>query len=354
MPTWNPAAVVDLEISNPVPPQVDLRPYRAAQMLLRLHGRPLGFVPARVDDGRLQVEAMIRDILEFHGGLLAAPLVTRALALGCAPGWPDVRSLLECPPSLLDCRSIEDDIVVVSVDHVDPDPGLAAAARHVFMCDPEVMAVVGLVLPRETVAPLPDAALERRWYRGAHVEFLEPPANAPMVAAFWWPALDALGRVPSSFAGKISALLRAGHTVVYEPAALAWHRNRSAIHPFAEHGAAVPRLASRRVDLADTPRSIADVRDEQALQLSVSWDGRPLGRVDLAHHGAVVSPLRIHDAVSRELAWELLDVRLQLGSAAIRAILTSELARHLLARRDGVARAAGACAASAEPRPAAA
>ena len=82
-------------------------------------------------------------------------------------------------------------------------------------------------------------------------------------------------------------------------------------------------------------------------------EAQPIGQVEIQHDGAIVSPFRIHDAVARTLAADVLDARLRLGPAAVRAIVTSELARHLVAvrGRDG---GATACPQWVSPRPAAA
>src|SRR5262245_60071103 len=128
------------------------------------------------------------------------------------------------------------------------------------------MAVTGLVLAREGVAPPPDA-LRRRWHRGPATQRTAqrggashsgPRAQAPLAAAFWRPAVATL---------SLDDLLRDGHTIVYEPAALAWHRRHIVGDLFHASPASGGQSAIRRIDLADTPRSIADAGGEDALQL---------------------------------------------------------------------------------------
>jgi hypothetical protein len=349
-----PYAVVDLEISNPVSPQADLR--SAALVLVRLHGRPVGLVPAAVARGRLDFEHVYRQLLDSGSWALAAPLAERAIAGGRAPAWPDVGAMLECRPNSLSCtprvtvvaqsadavRALEypnvevrqtdegnGDIVVLVPDGVVLDRGWVGAAVRVFVNDPEVTAVVGLMLPRQArtrVEPL----LERRWHRA------ELPADLAAPVAIWRPALDP----------------RLTHTVVYEPAALSWHRRRLVSDPFpaAPEAAAAPVV--RQFDLGATPRSIADATSEMAVRLDVSWDGQRIGQVEMRHEGAILSPFRIHDAIARGLAADVLDARLRLGPGAIRAILTSELARHVMSMRALGARTA--CPQWITPRPAAA
>ena len=101
MATRTGAPLVDLEISNPVPP--DGLAGHTAQVLLRLHGRPLGLVPAPIAAGRIDLDALIPSVLTAHGGSLAAPLVERAIAIGTPPKWPEVASLLACRPNTLPC-----------------------------------------------------------------------------------------------------------------------------------------------------------------------------------------------------------------------------------------------------------
>jgi hypothetical protein len=351
-----PVAVVDLEISNPIPPQADLGRYARACVLLRLHGRPVGVVSAPVARGQLDFDHVYRELLEHKSWTIAAPLAERALALGRAPSWPDVGAMLECKPNTLSCTprvtvvarpaqavgtleypnlEVQEtdrgagDIVVMVPDGVTLDRGWVGAAVRVFIADPEVTAVAGLTLPREAKAQL-EPLLERRWHRAAL------PANFPGPVAVWRPAVD-----PSLT-----------HTVVYEPAALAWHRSRLVSDPFATAAAAALPVV-RQIDLGATPRSIADATKDAAVLVDVAWDGQPIGQVAIAHEGAILSPFRIHDAIARTLAANVLDARLQLGPAAVRAIVTSELARHLVSVRARAERAS-ACPQWIAPRPAAA
>jgi hypothetical protein len=348
-------AVLDLELSNPVPPAADLRRLSSAQVLIRLHGRPLGLVDARIERGRLLLDDLLRAFLETHAWSLGAPLVERAIAIGRAPAWPDVRPLLECRPNTRSCaprvsvvaRSAgaadavdypnldrgntgDGDIVVLVPEGVVLDRGWVDAAVRVFIADPAVMAVAGLLLPR-TMGGRLTASLARRWHQTAII----PEMPGPI--AIWRPALEQL---------------ESDHTVVYEPSAIAWHAWRSAGDPFAEAEVSPTDAALRRIDLAEAPHSIADALDDVALRVDVSWEGRAVGTVDIQHRGGVVSPFRIHDAVAQQLTAAALDVRLALGSTAVRAIVTAELARFILSLRGRTPRA-GACPAWMVERPAA-
>ena len=395
MPARTITPVVDLELSNPVPPEEVRVRHGAVQVLLRLHGRPLGLAPGHIDAGRLDFAGLVPAILEGHAGALAAPLVDRALAIGALPKWPEVAPLLACRPNVLTCApratvvvrssgrgaplgaclsaaraldypSVEiivadgavtdaqvvaqatGDILAILDDTVVVDRGWLAAAVRVLVADPDAAAVTGLVLPRVASVAIPSGALERRWHRGAHVS-VTPAPGAPFAAAFW---RDAVETVASGFSRQIADLLQAGHGIVHEPSALAWHSTRMAGDPCVDAGAQVARLAVRPVDLGRAPRAISDAAGEDALRLDVTWDGRAIGQVDLAHHGGIVSAFRVQDAVTRQLAFEVLDVQLRVGAPALRAILTAELTRHLLSMRRSTA--APACPQWVEQRPAAA
>jgi hypothetical protein len=405
--------VLDLDVGSVVPSPLELSADGPAHVLLRLHGRPIAVAGGSLQRGRLELDSLIKHILESHAGALASPLVGRALALGSPPGWPEVPQLLECPPAgpaclppvtvairpsgrsaarracleavgrlaypgvevvtldtnpaapvdamLQQCRG---EVLVVVDDDVELDARWIEAAVRVFVADPEVMAVVGLVLPRVSRAPL-GRILRRRWHRGPGVTMRGGGEALPLAAAFWRSALeDAPGDaaasglsvassstaasdvapgvpVASGFSRKILQLLLSGHTVVYEPAAVAWHRTRLAADPFVDSPCSPGVAAGRCIDLGDTPRSIADAGGSDRLRLDVAWDGRDVGRVEIPHRGAVVTPFRIQDAVAEELAWQALDTRLGVGEPALRSIVTSELARHLLARRGAAAPGAG-------------
>ena len=401
MPTGTATAVIDLELSNPLPPDEVGLSHTAAQVLLRLHGRPLGFVPARLTRGRVNFAALVPAILESHASALAAPLVDRALAIGSLPKWPEVTSLLACRPNTLSCTpsvtvviradgsdegrlracvasvhaseypslaivvgdggadetqllaQADGDVVAVIDETVMLDRGWIGAVVHGLVSDPDVAVVTGLTLPRSTTVALADPVLQRRWHRGEYIT-AATAAGAPLAAAFWRDALHYC--VAPDIAGRIQDLLRAGQGVLYEPSALAWHECRMSADPCVDGGADVARLAARRIDLGQGPRAITDATSDDAVRIEVTWDGRPIGAIDLAHHGSVVSAFRIQDAVARQLAFEVLDAQLQVGAPALRAILTAELAKHLLTARGRLASGATAapCPVWVEQRPAAA
>jgi hypothetical protein len=384
VPTFTPQAIADLDLSNPVPSHADLSRCASARVLLRLHGSPLGIAAAPIADGRIDADALFRDILESHAAALAAPLAERALSAGAAPHWPHVSAVLQCRPASLPCtprvtiavrasgdagalprclealnrieypaletvvvdaESLEDrvlkdgkgEVLVVVDDSVSLDRGWVGAVIRVFLSDPDTMAVTGLVLPRAGRAPRPEM-LRRKWHRGPCTR-----THTPLAVAFWKSGVGTL---------VLEDVLRAGHTVVHEPAALGWHSRRLVADPIEDSQARGGETAVRAIDLADTPRSIADATQHDALRLDVSWGRAAIGSLVIPHRGGIVSSFRIQDAIAHELGWEILDARLRLGRPVLRAVLTSELARHLLRQRS--AASTDACPQWVAPRPAAA
>jgi hypothetical protein len=329
----------------------------------------------------------VRELLDTHAWAFAAPLAERALAAGRLPGWIDVESLLtaanhpltsgplvtiavcgkagdpatdRCVASIrsLEYRSVEvmfvggddkgrrraiadgrGDIVVV-VDGRDVlDSQWLSKVVPVFLADPDVMAVAGLTLPRVTGQPIVPT-LVRRWYRGPAT-----PLGIGGTVAYWRTAAAALPRI------DVETVLAAGQTMVYEPSALTW----SEASKIAD-AASVPRLPGgretvRSIDLAEPLRPIADATHDDRVRLNVSWHGVPIGTAHVQHGGGVISPLRQTDAVTQQLAAELLDARLQLGRRVVWANIVSGLARALAPKIGATAsrRISGAASASESP-----
>lgn len=381
----NPTVVIDLELTQPLPDRRDLSPHADALVVCRMRGTPIAAVRVPIDGGQLATDVLVRELLDAHAWAFAVPLAERALAAGRLPGWIDVESLLtatihglasgplatvavygepgdpstgECVASIqsLDYRNVE--LMFVSAD----DAGRRRAVRDargdivvfvdraavldrqwlsrvvaVFLADPEVMAVTGLSLPRVIDEPL-IPTLVRQWYRrGAF------PSGTEGTVAYWRTAAAALPRV------DVDAMLAAGHTVVYEPSALTW--GITAGRDAASSPAVFLRMreAVRAVDLAEPLRPIADATHEDRVRLMVSWHGVPLGTAHIAHYGAVISPLWQTDAITQQLAAELLDARVQLGRRVVWAHIVSGLARALgpNARATTPRRTAGDAAGSA-------
>jgi GT2 family glycosyltransferase len=322
-----PTAVLDLELTHPVPTPLDLQRYGDAQVLCRLHGRPLGFIRVPVVDGGLDIDILLRELLAKRAGDFAVPLAERALAGGREPGWPDISSLLSCSPAkplagplvtvavctrdraddvrrcldalvaltyqpidllvvdnapatdqtarlvrdgyptvryvheprpgldwarnraILECRG---DILAFTDDDVIVDPHWITSLVHVFLADPEVMAVTGLVVPHELETDAQrlfeqyggfGRGFARRWYRAPAGRALFPihggtgkfGTGANM--AFWRRLFDEIGGFdPALDVGTCTngggdldmffRVLKAGHTLVYEPSAVVRHRHR--------------------------------------------------------------------------------------------------------------------------------
>ena len=89
---------------------------------------------------------------------------------------------------------------------------------------------------------------------------------------------------------------------------------------------------TRTVDIAAGLQPIADATGADTLTLNVTWSGASVGTAQIAHHRAVVSPLWMADAIAQQLTVEVLDARLGVGEHVCRALITADLARHIVGR----------------------
>ena len=89
---------------------------------------------------------------------------------------------------------------------------------------------------------------------------------------------------------------------------------------------------TRTVDLATGLQPIADATSADDMVLDVTWSGTSVGTAHIAHHRGVVSPLWMADAIARQLTVEVLDARLGVGEHVCRALITADLARHVVGR----------------------
>jgi hypothetical protein len=132
-------------------------------------------------------------------------------------------------------------------------------------------------------------------------------------------------------------------THVFEPAALVRAATASAA------SLAGPRRVpltntTRHIDLANAIQTIADGDAADDIVLNVTWSGAPIGTAHIAHHGGPVSPLWVADAIAQQLTVEVLDARLGVGEHVCRALLTADLARHIVGRLGLDARGGSAAA----------
>lgn len=389
-----PTAVLDLEIGGKFTELTDIGDFAGALVLFRLHGRPLGWGAAAVTDGRLDHAALLRQLLEQHAWSCALPLAEKAVLSGIPPRAIDVGSMLLSPPasapggplvtvavcnrtpaaqlqpcldSLIALDYAPLDLVVIDAsddrtrvealirDHYPTirysnAPGAGAAPRRavaecrgdvlalthdnavvdrrwasrlvsVFLADPEVMTVTGLTLPRSFEHPM-RAALPagapfcREWSRVSNdwVQAAKVLERAGANVAFWRPASPTTGP----------------YTHVFEPSAVV----RGSCAPSGHTGARRAPLthATRTVDLSAGLLPIVDATDADDIVLNVTWSDREVGTAHIVHHGGVVSPLWIADAIAQQLTVEILDARLGVGEHVCRALLTADLARHVVGR----------------------
>ena len=89
---------------------------------------------------------------------------------------------------------------------------------------------------------------------------------------------------------------------------------------------------TRTVDLATGLQPIADATSADDMVLDVTWSGTSVGTAHIAHHRGVVSPVWMADSIARQLTVEVLDARLGVGEHVCRALITADLARHVVGR----------------------
>ena len=78
---FKPIKVIDLELSQPIQDQMDLTPYRAIKILVRLHGATLGYIQLPVQGGRCPAKAIAEAVLDQFGWAIMRHLVEDGLAV---------------------------------------------------------------------------------------------------------------------------------------------------------------------------------------------------------------------------------------------------------------------------------
>jgi hypothetical protein len=285
-------------------PAAQLQP--CLDSLLLLDYAPLDLVVIDASDDRTRVEALIRDRYP-------------TIRYTCAPGAGAAprRAMSEC----------RGDILALTHGDAVVDARWVSRLAAVFLADPEVMTVTGLALPRSIERPfrtaLPAGApFCRQWSRVGIVDWEQATASLQTVieraganVAFWRPGAGWTGP----------------YTHVFEPAAFV-RVSSSSLTPQASSRRVGLKAVSRSVDLAGGLKTISDAVDADTLQLDVTWAGTSIGTAQIDHRGAVVSPLWIGDAIAQQLTVDVLDARLGVGEHVCRALLTADLARHVVAR----------------------
>jgi glycosyltransferase involved in cell wall biosynthesis len=273
--------------------------------LLALDYATLDLVLVDASDDRACVEALIRE---------QYPTIRYCSSPGA--GSAPRRAIAEC----------RGDVLALTHGDAVVDRRWVSRLVAVFLADPDVMTVTGLTLPRSIERPMraglpAGAPFCREWMRvsddwnqtaGAMQKLLE---RAGANVAFWQPG--------TSVAGP--------YTHVFEPAAIV-RSSTTSPSPFPEVRRAPMTNVTRDVDLAAGLLPIADAAGADDILLNVTWSGALVGTAHIAHRGATVSPLWMADAIARQLTVEVLDARLGVGEHVCRALLTADLARHVVGR----------------------
>jgi len=290
-------------------PALQLRPCLDA--LIALDYAPLDLVIVDASDDRAQVEALIRDHY---------PSI-RYRAVKGAGAATSVTPATRC--AITECRG---DVLALTHGDAVVDRRWVSRLVAVFLADPDVMTVTGLTLPRSIERPmravLPAGAPFCRVWSRVRVNGAQAAGSMQKVferaganVALWQPGTSATGT----------------HTHVFEPAALVRAASGSPALPAGTRRAPMTSI-TRTVDLAAGLQPIADAESADDIVLNVTWSGASIGTAHIAHHGATVSPLWIADAIAQQLTAEVLDARLGVGEHVCRALLTADLARHIVGR----------------------
>jgi hypothetical protein len=273
--------------------------------LLALDYPALDLVVVDASDDRKQVEALVRERYP-------------RIRYTCAPGlgMASRRAIAECRGDIL---ALTDGDAVV-------DRHWVCALVNVFLSDPEVMTVSGLVIPQFLRRPFSPKL----------------PAGAPFCRSWWrvredYESIDGATQRALERASSNVAYWRPGgptpmrYTRVWEPAALV----RTSVvtptsHPSGRRGSV--RTLDCNVDLRDGVVPISDASTYDRVRLNVTWSGDSVGTAQIAHHGAVISRLWIEDAISQQLTAPVLDAGLHFGPQVSQALLTADLVRYVVSR----------------------
>jgi len=275
--------------------------------LLRLDYPALDLVLVDASEDRKHVEALVRD---------RYPQIRYTSAPGL--GMASRHAIAECRGDIL---ALTDGDSVV-------DRRWVSALVNVFLSDPEVMTVSGLVIPQYL----------RRPFRP------KLPAGAPFCRSWWrvredYESIDGATQRALERASSNVAYWRPGgappvrYTRVWEPAAIVRALTVTPTsHPSTRRGSV--RVLDCQVDLRDGVVPIPDGATHDRVRLNVTWSGEPLGTVQIAHHGAVISRLWIEDAIAQQLTAPVLDAGLHLGPQVLQALLTADLVRYIVSKRE--------------------
>jgi len=284
-------------------PAAQLQP--CLDSLTALNYAPLDLVLIDASDDRKRVEALVRD-------QYPAIRYSSAPGVGAAP-----RHAID------ECRG---DVLALTHGDTVVDRRWVSRLVSVFLADPDVMTVTGLTLPHSIEPPMravlpAGAPFCREWSRvgvdwsqaaGSMQHVLE---RADVNVAFWQPGLSVSGP----------------YTQVFEPAAIVRTESASS-SPYSKTRRRPMANVTRTVDLAAGLQPIADATGADNLVLNVTWSGAIVGTAHIAHHRGVVSPLWMADAIAQQLTVEVLDARLGVGEHVCRALITADLARHVVGR----------------------
>ncbi len=95
---FEPIKIMDVELSHPIKDIDGLNGYVALKALVRLHGRPIGYVTIPVPGGRCSRKVLAKNILEQHNWSIVRHLINRGLAEALEPDGLRIDKLVHMTP----------------------------------------------------------------------------------------------------------------------------------------------------------------------------------------------------------------------------------------------------------------
>ena len=104
------------------------------------------------------------------------------------------------------------------------------------------------------------------------------------------------------------------------------HPTQPASIPIATRGL----VAVRTVELSQPVQGLVDVVEYNTVRVFLTWQGRLLGKVDLANNGLPIGPVRLRKAVIDTLGLKLLDIGRNLNKSQVWSAVLAALAQYFL------------------------
>ena len=100
MPGFRPTKVLDIELNQPIITLEGLADYGSLQILVRLHGAPIGYVKLPLAEDHCLASSLTEAIVEQQSEAIIRHLVCDALAMSAQPNRWRINDLLHVPHPL--------------------------------------------------------------------------------------------------------------------------------------------------------------------------------------------------------------------------------------------------------------